>query len=669
MANKFPKIGHRSANTVDLFDRMANSIEQIGTPAEVTHAFETPESTRLEAGESTSAASTQPSPEHHCKNKLSSQPCAPDAANTLGNGIVIEGKQEFVTNIRAPDSCVAETLAAAVAIVLPSDPSLFNAADNGKGTADEGAKRIASAVSAGISAEVFATPTLLGSAGTYDPEPGHQGPKDRVADHPEAFVSSKKKEIYQDPGLDGCGEKSSTQEVGEYPMDDFEILDAMIRLAKPSDRDALRKLRFLCRNSSKTLSGFAAMSESELTSALRKTPCTRNGMAAKKPNMFARKIPRVIADLAAQYPEKGFPLFIPPSEKPKIPVAAEADWPLAFSNDTRAWLALLASQVGGEETVAGRIIALSTLNQYYRDICKSLSVATARGKVVDDTFGVRLLTSSSVVKDVLETMELTHAERSVAGTASALLKFASDLLGDDLSHANHIRELKRQVRNRFPPTQKTDAELLALHDRDHDEDFKRRLRTASHQIELRSDEPGLRPLDKLARISASLAVAVKLDHPAAKTEFIRTMDLKRDFDEEDTGDLYLLVPDNRNVGAFRREKVSEEIASLRLRRIASGRAHYTDSTLLFPTRPKGATWPVKDEVPTQSQNVVVHNVLGEFEAVMGCRITFREVENLIAYFALSKNPEQALAIADGLGVKYPENFVRKMSAHINKRKK
>jgi hypothetical protein len=54
---------------------------------------------------------------------------------------------------------------------------------------------------------------------------------------------------------------------------------------------------------------------------------------------------------------------------------------------------------------------------------------------------------------------------------------------------------------------------------------------------------------------------------------------------------------------------------------------------------------------------------------MGCRITFREVENLIAYFALSRNPEQALAIADGLSVKYPENFVRKMSAHINKRKK
>ena len=474
--------------------------------------------------------------------------------------------------------------------------------------------------------------------------------------------------------LEGC--PGATHKVGrvgkwsgrniEAPMNDVEKLSIAIARTPVAHRPILRKLRFLVRPGGRTLCVVAAMNRCELADVLQTAVVSRTGSKAKNPGQTARAMLRRLRVAALANPDLELPVPLEIVPRHQIKTMAEERLPKRYREDIDA-LRALRRDTRGREVNGLAAIKTRTLDRYIKHLSQTLTLAEELGEEINDDFGIRRLSNVELVEKVLARLDETKSRWTVASYITPLLRSARDLFGNDEMHRSNIEYLETELVERIPNPALSAVELLQLDNMAENQLFAASLENVPEAIIERSQVSGLGVQDRLARIAAGFAVAVRLQHPSMSVDRITMFDFARHI--RIRADVYdIEVPDPCSGGS------RWETCSLRLVRIVrlhmAVRVHAgIEGTLAFPARKRalGSSQTPKSEY--QSASHVGAFVMGEVEAVLGMRLGYRKLKTIAVHVALREFPEEAAAIAQASGIKDLNYFEQRWSPLLGRRSK
>lgn len=473
-----------------------------------------------------------------------------------------------------------------------------------------------------------------------------------------SVVNDSKGELCQEAIEKAASKKWGGHEVDGrmLPMDELSKFGALINRAPKGDQDPLRKAAALMNANNITPAQLVALGPVAIERALSNRVLSRTGGVVKGPKRLANRILLCIRRLAQQFPQAGLPVPANPSAAVKIPLLKLDDEPEAFRAGLAAWL-IQSNEERGQEEGAAQALSVNTRRSYAQAVRQCLAIANELGFVVDGSFSLMTLSRNDVAGPVLDELDVRLTTADVAAIVAALTRIAGDLYRNHSDHHEHINSLRAETARRFP-SQALDAEKLkGLDDQLADRAGMRTLLNAPVAIMARAHHPSLRPADRIARASAAVALALKLDHAGLTTTDAARLDLKQDLRTGADG-LELRLPDVRERGRFLWEPVTPATTDLIAKLWALKQACDPTETLLFPNH---AGKP-------QETRVAMTQVYNEVEIVTGTRMTFPQLKTLACYSALRADPDEFSAIADAARYKDPRSLARRFKAVVNRRR-
>ncbi len=431
------------------------------------------------------------------------------------------------------------------------------------------------------------------------------------------------------------------------PMDDVSKINAAIKALPAMFRDPMRKLRTLLQVTGVPLDAVAQMSVDELAGELATKVTSRGGGLVTNPRLKARAILRHLRSVSCKMAELQLPCPPPLPSRPNLPEMAEHELPQTYLEAEATWRTLN-DQVRGREDTGLTAIKRRTFRRYVKRLRQILWIAKNE-ELIAGEFSIRDLVNRDVVDAILETLDAKLSRWTVASFVAALMRAARDLYSEDETHRSDIEHLGLELAQRIPNPELTAEELLELDNLAENNLFAAALETAPSAIVERSREPGLRPLDRLARLSAACAVAIKFKFPILAVSYLAALDTARNLRSSEDG-YELQIPDPAAPDGYRWDRCSPRItATLRewdtLRRLLG-----VDSTYLFAIRANTRNIRKNKEQLHQNAAIVGALVMSEMEAVMGLRLGFRKMKTTITHVAVVSHPTRTAAIAQAVGL-------------------
>lgn len=430
-------------------------------------------------------------------------------------------------------------------------------------------------------------------------------------------------------------------------MDDVSKVSAAIKALPKMFRDPMRKLRTLLQVTGVSLDAVAQMSVDELAGELATKVTSRGGGVVTNPRLKARAIFRHLRSVSCTLPELQLPCPPPLPNRPNLPEMVEHELTQAYLEAEATWRTLN-DQVRGREDTGLTAIKKRTFKRYMKRLRQMLQIAKDDDLIAGE-FSVRDLIKRDVVDAILETLDAKLSRWTVASFVAALLRNARDLYSEDETHRSDIKHLGLELAQRIPNPELTAEELLELDNLAENNLFAAALEIAPDAIVGRSREPGLRPLDRLARLSAACAVAIKFKFPILSVGYLAALDTARNLRSSEGG-YELQIPDPAAPGGYRWDRCSPRItATLRewdmLRQLLE-----VAGTHLFAVRVNTRNVRKNKEQLHQNAASVGAFVMTEMEAVMGLRLGFRKLKTTITHVAVVNYPTKTAAIAQAVGL-------------------
>lgn len=449
-------------------------------------------------------------------------------------------------------------------------------------------------------------------------------------------------------------------------MNDVEKLSKAIARTPVAHRPVLRKLRFLVRPGGRTLRVVAAMSCCELADVLQAAVVSRNGSKAKNPGQTARAMLRRLRLAALENCDLELPIPLEIVPRHQLKTMAEERLPRQFCEDIDA-LRALRRDARGREVNGLAAIKTRTLDRYIKHLGQTLTLAEELGEEMNDNFGIRKLSDAELVDKILARLDGTKSRWTVASYVTPLLRSARDLFGNDEQHRANIEHLEAELVERIPNPALSAAELLQLDNLAENQLFAATLENVPEAIIERSKVSGLGVQDRLARIAAGFAVAVRLQHPSMSVDRITMFDFARHIRKR--ADVYdIEVPDPCS-GGTRWETCSSRLVRIVHLHKAIRAQSGIEGTLAFPVRKRALGLGQTPTTAYQSATHVGAFVMGEVEAVLGMRLGYRKLKTIAVHVALREFPEESAAIAQATGVKDLNYFEQRWNPLLGRRSK
>ena len=426
------------------------------------------------------------------------------------------------------------------------------------------------------------------------------------------------------------------------PMNDLEKMKAAKARLPGHARQPMRIVERLLATEGINLAQLAGMTLDELADAVVGAK-SRSGAIVKNPRRAARDIHRHLRAVAIRCPEIELPCPPPLPQRASFPPVDEETLPPAFLQEEQDW-ASRNEKKRGREVTGLTAIKKRTFKRYKVKLRQMFGISRANGYPVLDVKG---LLARCVTDTMIVVLDAAVQRGTTASFLAALLRAGRNLYAEDVDVAEDLKHVACEFSDRVPNPELSATELLELDNLAENHLFAATLSNAPEAIVERSRDPGLGPRDRLSRLSAASGVAIKLQFPSLSVSDVACIDFMHHFRLSEGG-LELRIEDSKATDGPVWELCCPQVASVvdewnRFRMTIS-----VKSTFLFVGRSDRD----RSGKLHQTAAAVGALIMDELEAVMGLRLGFRKLKQVIVHAAVRAHPKETAAISQAVGLSH-----------------